>query len=90
MARFEEGLAGLAAGDTYVNFAWCDLGDAGAVRVAEGVKASRTLTILDLRCECGRVRGTELARGAVFMRTLRRRVQATRSAMSVPRRSRRS
>ena len=88
--RFEEGLAGLAAGDTSVNLSWCDLRDAGAVRVAEGVKASRTLTILDLHCECGRGRGTELARGAVFMRALRRRVQTTRSAMSVPRRSRRA
>ena len=90
MARFEEGLAGLAAGDTEVDFAGWGLRDAGAVRVAEGVKASRTLTILWLGCECGRGRGTELARGAVFMRALRRRVQTTKSAMSVPRRSRRA
>ena len=88
--RFEEGLAGLAAGEMEVNFGYCGLGDAGAVRVAEGVKASGTLTILSLAGECGRVRGTELARGAVFMRALRRRVQTTRSAMSVPRRSRRA
>ena len=87
--RFEEGLAGIAAGETEVNFGYCDFGDAGAVRVAEGVKASRTLTELHLEGECGRRRGTELAR-AVFMRALRRRVQATRSAMSVPRRSRRA
>jgi hypothetical protein len=33
---------------------------------------------------------TELARGAVLMRALRRRVQTTRSAMSVPQRSRRA
>ena len=61
--RFEEGLAGLAAGEMEVNFGYCGLGDAGAVRVAEGVKASGTLTILYLAGECGRVRGTELARG---------------------------
>ena len=61
--RFEEGLAGLAAGEMEVNFRYCGLGDAGAVRVAEGVKASGTLTKLGLRCECGRGLGTELARG---------------------------
>ena len=88
--RFEEGLAGLAAGDTEVDFAGWGLGDAGAVRVAEGVKASGTLTKLDLGGECGRGRWTELARGSVFMRALRRRVQGTRSALSVPRRSRRA
>ena len=86
--RFEEGLAGIAAGETEVNFGYCDFGDAGAVRVAEGVKASRTLTKLDLGGECGRGRWTELARGSVFMRALRRRVQGTTSALSVPRRSR--
>ena len=81
---------GLAASDTYVYFFDCGLGDAEAVRVAEGVKASGTLTKLDLHRECGRGRVTELARGAVLMRALRMRVQSTRSAMSVPRRSRRA
>ena len=66
------------------------IGAVGAAALAEGVKASRTLTELYLGGECGRGRGTELARGAVFMRALRRRVQTTRSAMSVPRRSRRA
>ena len=88
--RFERGLAGLAAGEMSVNFTRCYLHDAEAVRVAEAVKASGTLTELDLRGECCRGRGTELARGAVFMRALRRWAQPTRSAMSVPRRSRRA
>ena len=88
--KFERGLAGLAAGETDLYLEFCDFGDAGAVRVAEGVKASGTLTELHLGCECGRGRVTELPRGAVFMLALRRRVQTTRSAMSVPRRSRRA
>ena len=66
------------------------IGGVGAAALAEGVRASRTLTELYLGGECGRVRETELARGAVLMRALRRRVQATRSAMSVPRRSQRA
>ncbi len=66
------------------------IGDVGAAALAEGVKASGTLTELSMRSECGRGHGTELARGAVIMRALRRRVQGTRSAMSVPRRSRRA
>ena len=61
--RFEEGLAGLAAGDTSVDLFGCILRDAGAVRVAEGVKASGTLTKLNLEGDCGRGRGTELAHG---------------------------
>ena len=39
------------------------IGDVGATALAEGVKASGTLTILYLSGECGRGRGTELARG---------------------------
>jgi hypothetical protein len=40
-ARFERGLADLAAGSTFVDSGYCGIGDAEAVRVAEGVKASR-------------------------------------------------
>ena len=39
-----------------------EIGDVGAAALAEGVKASRTLTILNLGGECGRGHGTELAR----------------------------
>ena len=47
-AKFERGLAGLAAGDASVNLGLCGLGDAEAARVAEAVKASSTLTELVL------------------------------------------
>ena len=43
------------------------IGDAGAAALAEGVKASGTLTELHLEGECGRGRGTELA-GSVHAR----------------------
>ena len=66
------------------------IGAVGAAALAEGVKASGTLTLLSLGGECGPGRGPELVRGAVLMHALRWRVQGTRSAMSVPRRSRRA
>ena len=52
-----------------------EIGAVGAAALAEGVKASRTLTELWLGSECGRGHGAGLARGSVLMRALRRRVQ---------------
>ena len=50
--QFEKGLAGLAAGWTSVEIDSSGLRDAEAVRLAEGVKASGTLTELWLGSEC--------------------------------------
>ncbi len=38
-----------------------EIGDVGAAALAEAVKASRTLTSLELGCECGRGRRSEFA-----------------------------
>jgi hypothetical protein len=56
-ARLERGLAKLAAGEPRVGFWGADLADAEAVRIAEGVKASRTLTTMGSKC--GLRRGDE-------------------------------